>query len=454
MALAQGTTGVSAPPKPQRPKPQVQYGAPSGPYAAPLSPLPSTRPVGVSGYMSPANRSHFPFTSAHAVQDTSRFNFGFDPANLIAQMFGRAPSSPETQGFKRASKRIRGAEEFAFGPDLVRAIHGENYDPKWAAGEAALSGIIPIKGGGIARKLFSKSPAQRAASYPLGEAPATAFPLKGMGRFAKLGSQVQRQKQVMDAPSMAEHLDMLAPIEAAAKPRFTNMIERFPTMFGERGTRLGGKGTRFERDPMEGMYFDYTGTPRPKNAGEMRGIMEEAYGDDFFRAYDTGGSTQGLGTAEFIHNIRDPSGRNVIGSLLYDKYPGLRIAAHEAYLRPEFRDPGNIRKLVEPLMKENLPIEATFANGPLAGFFNRMVTKGKIKGTHSTIENAKRAMKDPDLMRHGKSFSHEVPPYLLPPLRQRLGMRAVPPKPVQWSPFTHNFSSTSYPSFNTSTGGF
>lgn len=427
MALAIGT-GMNTP-KP--PKPQVSYGAPSGPYASPAHAAPQG-----SGVYNP--------NPAAVLANQQAWNNVLGGGTAAAPYMPslQLPMSPLGSGLARGIKHPESQpidEYYAMMGNLIRGGRGADPTTLDFGGSlkfgAELASMFPLGPGpeiGAASKapralsllgdalkgLRGEKNAARAVSYPTGSMPVTRYPLARLGEHAGFGPEVQAHRAAVEAPSIEEHL---ATLRALTKRHMSNMVS--PEKGKISGYRIPGKGTvQRGPDPMEGKYFDYTGQARPKDPMEMQHMIREfipEYEDPLYGgAFAEGGGFQP--DAENIHNIQDKFG-NTIGSLTYTKNPGEHIGfgqrrgasieAHEGYIRPEARNMENLFKLAQPIMESGLPIDAMVANPRLGRMLAAMEKRGKLpKG--SNIAGKSEAPKGSYRGRQ----EYEVPQELLPEL--------------------------------------
>jgi hypothetical protein len=409
MAL-DATTGSG--PKP--PKPPVSYGAPSGPYAAPIHNPPAgtgsspSSPAavlanqqawaqllggGTSGGVA-GGMQNLPSLQLPQAMNPLLTRYGLihrkpgqqpiddfyeQQGNLIR---GGRPSDPTTMGFGDSLKFEAGlATMFPLGPG-----------PEIGAASKAPRALSLL--GDAWRSVRGEKNAARAVSYPTGDAPASKYALARLGQHAGFGPEVQAHRAAVEAPSIEEHL---ATLRALTSRHVGNMVNKQQGKVA--GYKVPGIGTvKRGPDPMAGKHFDYTGQARPTDPEEMAQLIESQFGyDEGLEAFhDAPG---------FVHNIKDKFD-NTIGSLTYDRLPpeagvfgggrearydfgiddfvpsalskGSRIEAHEAYIRPEHRNMANLMRLVEPATRDNLPLEALIANPKLGRALEAMVKRGKL----------------------------------------------------------------------------
>lgn len=119
---------------------------------------------------------------------------------------------------------------------------------------------------------------------------------------------------------------------------------------------------------------------------------------------------------EQVHNIYDEYD-NLIGSMVYDARPERKsVYVESIFIRPEFRDSNNLRRLVEPLLKESRHIEADVQNPRLERLIERLTDRGVVKGkvlpksSERTIQRADVTDEPlPDLYRGFKGGKFYVP---------------------------------------------
>lgn len=459
MALSEGTNYSYTPPKP---KPQVNYGAPSGPYATPAA-----SPAAVS--------------LAHLQQTIKQPAMG--PWQGMGQTELQRLGDPFAQdyafaAYKRGLKAIPHSEnpwEQRFAQGFWRTFDPRNYTPSkvYEGGKYAVqhpgdvlkqtfttpeglggltsgAALTAATGGGASAGVLSKLRAARAA------APAEAAIPRGVqwapGAEAAIDrhfggpgyTAAKRAALLKQAPSLAEVL-----AEKASMMKQVNSIMKGPSYTTRfRGGIGRAEGTQTSpvlgRNPMEGRYFTYTGHDKAIDpAQHMQEVIDrfDTY-DDYFDEpnYDTGG---GGGLTDErpsqIHNVHDEHG-NVMGSLTYDfdDHPvhGKIVRAHEAYLRHEAR--GGLKyfnELVKPLKELGLPIDVMFANTKWAELMQKMHERGRVKLTDATLARIKNP--DPDMLgipNEKGVYPYEVPQHLQPRLMKPMSPTFTPFSPGRYNP--------------------
>lgn len=404
MALAEGTSSVT--PKP--PKPQVSYGAPSGPYASPIF-VPSTPAAGGV----PGGIPDMPSAQLPQAMEPLMTRYGLiqrKPQRAIDEFYeeqgnlvrGGRPADPTTLGHLDSAKFAAGlATMFPLGPG-----------PEIGAASKAPRALSLL--GDAWRGIRGEKNASRAVSYPTGDAPASKYALQSLGQHAGFGPEVQAHRAATEAPSIEEHL---ATLRALTSRHVGNMVNKQQGKVT--GYKVPGIGTAQRgKDPMEGKYFDYTGQATPKDPKELQAMVDDMMGIEMpgtdrqlmehVDRHPMGAMTDAEG-GDSIHNIQDKF-KNTIGSLTYSEEGG-RIAAHEGYIRPEHRNLKNLYALAKPLMESNLPIDVTAAN-PQLGRLLRMAQKRGMIHPESNIYGE-------DLWsgtRQKGPMGYEVPQELLPAL--------------------------------------
>lgn len=403
MALTSGS-GVYTPPKP---KPQVSYGAPSGPYAKPASTPYGFDPLAQSGQ------------SIQAPQ----------PKNYIPTKYGiiTPPSyNPMAEWYKQQGSLVRGGRP----ADPTTMGHWDS--AKFAAG---LIASAPIIGGAPELALASKVPealnlirgaeagnAVRSAVAPKPFAPAYDAI---MAQHAAETAPAARPGSLMEAlqtPPMSPQ-KRASMLEQAPSLGSILRAERGPTprMFApERAMKPAGQripGIHTRDNPMSERHFGYTGDAEPSTPQGMADLMAQQYGrgsEEHQWALED--MAMGEPDNRIIHNLRDDFG-NTIGTTTYHDAGDIRFG-HEMYLRPEYRTPGNIRKALQPFTETDKMIDAGFGNHDYARIVKRLHDKGKIRLTGRTLEEAK--YKSSPGVYHGKNpdgrYAFETKPENLPPL--------------------------------------
>lgn len=465
MALSEGTNYSYTPPKP---KPQVNYGAPSGPYATPAA-----SPAAVS--------------LAHLQQTIKQPAMG--PWQGMGQTELQRLGDPFAQdyafaAYKRGLKAIPHREnpwEQRFAQGFWGTFDPRNYTPSklYEGGKYAVQHPMdtlkttfttPEGLGGLT------SGAAITAATGGAAAPAALSRLKGAGRAAELADNVASQANVarnvrgnFGIPNRQAMLDFAdqqgyslgAMLRGEQAPLYSSPFTTMKTagktppsrVTSTAGSRGGGSAQSrsvFGHDPMEGRFFNYTGHDRAIDPEQhMQEIIDRfGYGSDEFGAayddylnepnYDTGGGMGHPDAPPFVHNVKDPHG-NVMGSLSWDETPphvgvfgksapkpGV-IHDPEVYMRPEARQSGQsaryFRDLIQPLLDrgKHTPISVSLANDKLREPLLRRWKRGDIRLTPDTVTRAMHSDPDyPGFPNEKGMYPYEVPQDLLPPLMQAL----------------------------------
>lgn len=458
-----GTNYSYVPPKP--PKPVVNYGAPSGPYASPASvqqarlqqtiqqPMQGPwRGMGQTELARLGDPFAFDYSSRSYKRELTDIPHVENP--MLSKFLGGFWGTFDPRNIPKIPAGVKYAVE-----NPGDALRQTFTTPEGLGGLTSGAVLTAATGGGAAAGTLNSLRAPAAASRLADNVSAQQRVAGAMrGDFGIPGRQnlldeASARGYDLGAMLRGEQAPLLSkPFATAKKDRSvrkltppTPFLERFRGGFG----RAKGTSTNVGVDPMKGRFFQYTGHDRSLNPNvHAREVLDrypefESIPDGDF---DTGGAFGGFDEADFadsgpgnIHNIHDARG-NTIGSLTYDRHRDF-VDAHEAYIRPEFRKGmegmKNLKALIKPLVDLGLPINSMVANDKLARLMQAMEARGDIKLTKGTRGSLMH--RDPTMRGEPSSglYPYEVPPSHLPPLIGPMSPNYWPAPIGRFNPFRY-----------------